>query len=205
MKLDNFTEAISKGSKRGKNSTKNQCEDTPSKKQTKLSFGAPASATQDDCDRYFVDMIVNDMLPINLCNSKYLKRWVHSLNSKREVMSATTTMRRIKDMYENKLIDLNQILARAMVVSTTADCWTSKFQRRDYLGMTAHWISTENDLLVRKKAVLVCKELHGSHTFEQLATEISHVHSIFNLEQKTAATTTDNATNFCKVIIMIEM
>ena len=197
-----FKEAISKGSKRGNKGTTRQCEviasETPTKRQSTLSFGTPHFATQGECNKLFLDMVVNDMLPLNFCNSPCLKEWVHALNPSRDVMSASTAMRHIRTQYEDRVADLIQLLANAQVVSTTADCWTSKYQRRDYLGMTAHWINIENGVLVRKKAVLVCKELLGSHTFHQLATEISNVH-IFNLEKKTVTTTTDNATNFAKV------
>ncbi|CAL4170571.1 unnamed protein product, partial [Meganyctiphanes norvegica] len=56
----------------------------------------------------------------------------------------------------------------------------------------------EEDSIVRKSAILVCRELRGSHTFDVIAGEIASVHQRFNIQAKVVSTTTDNARNFVK-------
>ena len=48
--------------------------------------------------------------------------------------------------------------------------------------MTAHWIDEET--LKRSRAVLCCKELTVSHTFDVLAKEMQDVHRLFDVQCK---------------------
>ena len=134
-----------------------------------------------------------------MANSPNLKSNVEGLNPDRTVMSRTTLMRRIKNNYEDGIAQLMKELQNVTEVATTCDCWTSKAHRREYIGVTCHWLQVENGCIVRKQAVLCCKELQGSHTFDLLAQEIQDIHQQFTLTGKVVSTTTDNATNFVKV------
>lgn len=64
--------------------------------------------------------------------------------------------------------------------ATTADCWSS--HNRSFLGMTVHWVDPVNR--ERKHAVLACRRLKGSHTFDVLAEAILDVHKSFGIEKK---------------------
>jgi hypothetical protein len=79
-------------------------------------------------------------------------------------------------------------------VGTTADCWTA--HHKAYLGMTLHWINKETR--AREHAVLACRRLRGSHTFDILADAMTDTHSKFGVQDKVRRTTTDNASNFSK-------
>ena len=82
-------------------------------------------------------------------------------------------------------------------VGTTADCWTG--HHSSYLGVTVHWLDPETR--ERKQAVLACRRLKGSHTFDVLAHAISEIHSKFQLQDKVRRTTTDNGSNFVKAFV----
>jgi len=62
--------------------------------------------------------------------------------------------------------------------------------------MTVHWI--DNCSLERKKGVLACKRLRGSHTYDVLAKNMDNVFWDFNIESKLECNTTDNGSNFVK-------
>ena len=85
-------------------------------------------------------------------------------------------------------------------VGTTANCWSC--HNKAYLGMTVHWIQ-KNDRS-RQHAVLACKRLEGSHTFDVLAEAMSSIHSQFGLQEKVRRTTTDNGSNFVKAFDKLE-
>lgn len=82
-------------------------------------------------------------------------------------------------------------------MSTTADCWSC--HNKSYLGMTVHWINPTTR--AREHAVLVCRRLKGSHTFDVLAEVMTEVHSKFSLQDKVTRTTTDNGSNFVKAFV----
>lgn len=65
-------------------------------------------------------------------------------------------------------------------VATTADCWSC--HNKAFLGMTLHWIDEKSRS--RQHAVLACRRLEGSHTFDVLAEAISSIHSRFGLQEK---------------------
>ena len=66
--------------------------------------------------------------------------------------------------YETDMSHLHRVLEKVDYMSTTADGWTTKHHRTDFLGMTAHWLEVEDDCVVRKSAVLVCKDITATHT-----------------------------------------
>lgn len=62
--------------------------------------------------------------------------------------------------------------------------------------MTCHWI--DKATLNRKKSVLACRRLIGSHKYDAIAKVIDEIHTEFKIEQKVKTTTTDNGSNFVK-------
>ena len=61
-----------------------------------------------------------------------------------------------------------------------ADCWSA--HHRSFLGMTVHWI--DNNDLKRCCAVLCCKELNVSHTFDMLAKTMQEIYRTYDKENK---------------------
>ena len=62
--------------------------------------------------------------------------------------------------------------------------------------MTCHWI--DHHSLKREQAVLACRRVKGSHSFDVIAKEIENIHRDFQIETKVVRTTTDNGSNFVK-------
>ncbi|CAL4121174.1 unnamed protein product, partial [Meganyctiphanes norvegica] len=156
-----FLEAITHGSKRGARHNSGTINDSPAK-QKQPSIGQWAASgrgsSQDECNKLFAQVIIHDMLPINFANSPYLKAWVLGLNPDRKVQPRQTLMRSIHRQYDDVYTQLKKLLETLKYISTTSDCWTSKSHRTDYLGMTAHYLVVEEDSIVRKSAILVCRE-----------------------------------------------
>ena len=71
---------------------------------------------------------------------------------------------------------------------------------RSFIGVTAHWI--DPNTITRCWAMLSCKRLQGSHTYDVLAGAINSIHTKFGIAKKVVATTTDNASNFGKAFRM---
>ncbi|XDV11624.1 hypothetical protein PO909_000513 [Leuciscus waleckii] len=85
-------------------------------------------------------------------------------------------------------------------IATTADIWS--VHNNSFLGMTAHWINTATPN--RQKAALACKRIKGRHTYDVIAAEIDHIHSLYGLSTKATATVTDNGSNFVKAFQMYQ-
>jgi hypothetical protein len=79
-------------------------------------------------------------------------------------------------------------------VGTTVDGWSC--HNKAYLGMTVHWLNQKTR--AREHAVLACRRLTGSHTFDVPAEAMTDVHSKFGLQEKLRRTTADNGSNFVK-------
>ena len=69
---------------------------------------------------------------------------------------------------------------------------------RAFYGSTCHWI--DYGTLERKSALISCKRVKGSHTYEVVASTMDSVHKQFAIQNKIAATTTDNGSNFVKAL-----
>ncbi|XDV11620.1 hypothetical protein PO909_000509 [Leuciscus waleckii] len=54
------------------------------------------------------------------------------------------------------------------------------------------------------KAALACKRIKGRHTYDVIAAEIDHIHSLYGLSTKVTATVTDNGSNFVKAFQMYQ-
>lgn len=64
--------------------------------------------------------------------------------------------------------------------------------------MTAHWIA--EDSLERVLAVLACRRLRGSHTFDVLAGALEDIHASYGIANKVCKT--DSGSNFVKAFSM---
>ncbi|KAF7198979.1 putative LOC107373015-like protein, partial [Nothobranchius furzeri] len=120
--------------------------------------------------------------------------------------SGTLQMRRktFSDYLDKEYLKMETELKAALEeidhISTTADIWT--VHNKSYLGITAHWINTTT--FKRQKAALACKRIKGRHTYDIIAAEIDHIHSLFGLSTKVTATVTDNGSNFVKAFQMFQ-
>uniref|UniRef100_A0A3Q2E6K4 BED-type domain-containing protein n=1 Tax=Cyprinodon variegatus TaxID=28743 RepID=A0A3Q2E6K4_CYPVA len=85
-------------------------------------------------------------------------------------------------------------------ISTTADIWSA--HNRSFMGITSHWINPTT--LQRQKAALACKQIKGRHTYDLIAGEIDHIHSLYGVSTKVTSTVTDNGSNFVKAFAMYQ-
>ena len=92
------------------------------------------------------------------------------------------------------LDNMKPVFSRVNHFCTTADIWSCR--HKSYLGVTAHFI--DENTLKRKSAMLSCRRIQHSHTFNIIGKNIFDVHKAFNISAKVVGTVTDNAANFGK-------
>lgn len=109
-------------------------------------------------------------------------------------MSVDTLKLRI-DIAYNELIEKN--IARIQpqdYICLTADCWSS--HSRAFLGVTAHWITSD---YTRDSIVLACTRFKGVHSFDHIADQLTTVMNNYKIPlTQIVAIVTDNGSNFCK-------
>ncbi|KAJ1521817.1 hypothetical protein ONE63_003452 [Megalurothrips usitatus] len=151
--------------------------------------------TQADVDRVVDNLIICETLPHSLVDSPHLKEAVLlGLPSNLTVGCRKSFRKRLDKHHEKMKENLKRALNRVKYVATTADAWTK--HGRSFLGMTAHWIDTEN--FERQSAALALKRLKGRHTHDKLAGEIHGILETYTIANKVSKCTTDSASNFKK-------
>nr|XP_012232187.1 PREDICTED: zinc finger BED domain-containing protein RICESLEEPER 2-like [Linepithema humile] len=90
----------------------------------------------------------------------------------------------------------NTVLQEAENVCITTDCWTSSITE-SYIAITGHYITKQFDF---KSILLKCSNITGSHTANNLATEIRNVITEWNLQDKVNFAVSDNARNITNAI-----
>ena len=90
-------------------------------------------------------------------------------------------------------------LRRAQYVSLTTDFWTS-LANDSYLGVTAHMVTPNWKL---SSYVLQTQEVEESHTAERVAQLLEATAREWEITEKVAAITTDNAPNMVKAVLEV--
>ncbi|KAH0630541.1 hypothetical protein JD844_013671 [Phrynosoma platyrhinos] len=153
------------------------------------------TVTQRILDKKIMDFIVEETLPLQTVDRASFIGLVRlGLPKGLTIMCANT----LRDRIEKRAAGMRETLASRMgvvsYVATTADCWTDG--KRNYLGVTAHWISPTT--LKREFGALAYKRLKGHLTYSVLAKALHDVHMQYRIHNKVICTTTDNGSNFVK-------
>ncbi|XP_042306337.1 uncharacterized protein LOC121921817 [Sceloporus undulatus] len=153
------------------------------------------TVTQRILDKKIMDFIVEETLPLQTVDRASFIGLVRlGLPKGLTIMCANT----LRDRIEKRAAGMRETLASRMGVvshvATTADCWTDG--KRNFLGVTAHWISPTT--LKREFGALSYKRLKGHLTYSVLAKALHDVHMQYRIHNKVVCTTTDNGSNFVK-------
>lgn len=134
------------------------------------------------------------MAPISIVEKDAFKKLVHGLSRGQNLPCRKTTLDALKTRHQKVISNLIDAFNQTEYVCTTADIWSSN--HKSYLGVTGHYI---DDSLKRHSVVLACRRMKYSHTYFEIGTLLSSIHTQFNLSDgKLIGTVTDNATNFAK-------
>ncbi len=172
----------------------------PPAKQQRLDFNRTVS--QGQINKAIARYVVENMQPVSTVESpafRQLVSMITCLGGTRQ-MGRKTFSNYLDKEYSKMESELKTTFEGLDYIATTADIWS--VHNRSFLGMTAHWINTAT--LQRQKAALACKRIKGRHTYDVIAAEIDHIHSLYGLSTKVTATVTDNGSNFVKAFQMYQ-
>ena len=113
-------------------------------------------------------------------------------------MSRRTITTKLDEVVAERRMTLKSDLENADSVSVTVDIWSDR-QMRGFFGVTVHWLMTSaDDSLSLKSALLACSRFKGSHTGERICEEFQQVCEDFKLRKKLDHIICDNAANMKK-------
>ncbi|XDV11629.1 hypothetical protein PO909_000517, partial [Leuciscus waleckii] len=164
----------------------------PPAKQQRLDFNRTVS--QGQINKAIARYVVENMQPVSTVESPAFRQFVSMITCSggTQQMGRKTFSNYLDKEYSKVESELKTTFEGLDYIATTADIWS--VHNNSFLGMTAHWINTATPK--RQKAALACKRIKGRHTYDVIAAEIDHIHSLYGLSTKATATVTDNGSNF---------
>ncbi|XP_073668227.1 uncharacterized protein [Paramisgurnus dabryanus] len=169
--------------------------EAPAAKQQRLDFNRTVS--QGQINKAIARYVVENMQPVSTVESPAFRQLVSMITCSggtQQQMGRKTFSNYLDKEYSKMENELKTTFEGLDYIATTADIWS--VHNKSFLGMTAHWINTAT--FKRQKAALACKRMKGRHTYDVIAAEIDHIHSLYGLSTKVTATVTDNGSNFVK-------
>uniref|UniRef100_A0AAY5KS23 HAT C-terminal dimerisation domain-containing protein n=1 Tax=Esox lucius TaxID=8010 RepID=A0AAY5KS23_ESOLU len=172
----------------------------PPAKQQRLDFNRIVS--QGQINKAIARYVVENMQPVSTVESPAFRQLVSMITCSGDTqqMGRKTFSNYLDKEYSKMESELKTTFEGLDYIATTADIWSA--HNKSFLGMTAHWINTAT--LQRQKAALACKRIKGRHTYDVIAAEIDHIHSLYGLSTKVTATVTDKGSNFVKAFQMYQ-
>ncbi|XP_015243119.1 PREDICTED: uncharacterized protein LOC107092915 [Cyprinodon variegatus] len=159
------------------------------------------TVSQDKVDKAIARYDVEDMQAISTVESPAFRRLVSMITGATQQMGWKTFSKFLEREYTKMESELKKTFEGLKYISTTADIWSA--HNRSFMGITSHWINPTT--LQRQKAALACKRIKGRHTYDLIAGEIDHIHSLFGVSTKVTSTVTDNGSNFVKAFAMYQL
>ncbi len=157
-------------------------------KSTKYEANGPR---QTSLDNALLEMVATDMQPSSIVDDKGFGKFVRLLDSRYQLPSRRTLMRRLPGKYDEVKIRVKNQLNSSSHVCLTTDIWTSR-TTQGYLTVTCHFINTSWKM---QSFVLETFNLCASHTAENIAATLKRVADEWNITEKIVALVTDNAAN----------
>ncbi|XP_049302956.1 E3 SUMO-protein ligase ZBED1-like [Bactrocera dorsalis] len=147
-------------------------------------------------DESLIKMITRDMQPLSIVENEGFREYTKKLQPlysipDRKLLSNTM----LPSKYNETRKKLHAILLNISHLSITTDMWTTDSQK-SFLSVTSHfiWESKMNS------AVLATKEVFGSHTAQNIATELKSIFDEWSIFNKIVTIVSDNGANIKKAI-----
>ena len=138
--------------------------------------------------------IAGDLLSLSTVESHHFKKFVSTLDPRFQIPSRKQLSTKLIDNKYQMIHDLLKTeLQLAKYVSLTTDIWSNRTMK-GYFGVTAHYISNWE----MKSHMIACKRFIGRHTGDNIRHEFEEIISAFNLSNRIAYVTSDNASNMVK-------
>ena len=162
--------------------------------QTQLVLGQPGVAvtsrklTQKALDKYIVEYITSSVLPFHHAESDPFQSLISRLAPGLKLRCRKTYHKYMSDQFQDLKKVLTASLAKAKYVCLTADHWSG--HRKGYLGVTAHWIDSEDRC--RKQACIALRRITGRCTYDVLAALIEAIIAEYKITGKVTHCVTDS-------------
>ncbi|CAH2002487.1 unnamed protein product [Acanthoscelides obtectus] len=155
------------------------------------------SSKAKNLDLQLVRMIVKEYQPISIVEDKEFKKFVNMLNPGYSLPTRKTISQTlIPNLYLSELEKLKNRMQYVSAANLTVDSWTS-INNENFIGVTVHFFSDDLNL---SSALLNCECYGERHTAENLSKFLLDTVKEFNMENKIAACTTDNAPNMIAAV-----
>jgi hypothetical protein len=153
-----------------------------------------SQALKAQLDKALVEMICLDMQPLSIKSRRGFERFVrvlapYTVPDYRTVRN-TLLPRAVAEV--NALVD--GLISTSVHVAVTVDMWTSRAMVA-FLGATLHTITPA---MVPQTAILACKAFVGSHSGENICSELNSLFQDRNVTRKVVRVLTDNGANIVK-------
>ena len=145
-----------------------------------------------DFTKTLLCFIISSASPLSIVENGYLK----SLLSK---LSYTLPPRQIlkeflNNLHEEIFTEIYDKLGRAENIAVTADGWTAKYQKKSYIGLTAHYLDENFGINSLNLGVYQV----NAHDAFSTATIVENKMNLFTIFEKVNYMTTDNAAVMAK-------
>ena len=98
---------------------------------------------QDTANKYLALWIGGSTLPVSAVQDPNMLRYVKSLNPDATVPDRRQLTAGIATLGDKNILLIREALSTARRVNITTDIWSSKLSADSYLGITAHFINTQ--------------------------------------------------------------
>lgn len=115
-------------------------------------------------------------------------------------MSRRTITAKLNEVVAERQMKLKAVLEKADSVPVTVDILSDR-KMRGFLGVTAHWLNSDDDSLHLKSALLACNRFRGAHTGERICEEFEQICEEYKMKKKLDHIICDNAANMKKAFI----
>lgn len=146
-------------------------------------------------DQSLMTLFTKDFQPFTIIEDEGFKEFVHRLNPSYSLPSrklVSNTM--LLNMFDKSVSKIKSyVKEQGKVVCITTDNWTSR-NTESFIAVTIHFINDDFKLI---SVLLDCTVMFGSHTGQQLSTEILRILEEWDLKDKVIMGVSDNASNIC--------
>jgi hypothetical protein len=146
-------------------------------------------------DKQLMTMIVKEYQPFQLAEDVEFKKFTKMLNPGYSLPSRKTLSESLLPKIFNEVqVKVKQKIEKTPAVCLTTDGWTS-INNESFISITMHYIDENFEL---SSHLLECLKWNESHTAQNLKQLLLNKIEEWNLSNKIAAITTDNAANIVK-------
>ena len=146
---------------------------------------------QEECYKAAANVCAADLRPLGMFHTVAYRKYMAKVQPGYTPPVAATVKKYLNLQYLREKSALKDDLLKQVSVALTTDLWTS-MSTQSYLTVTGHYISED---WVLKHCVLATKRITGRHTGENIYEALASIQTEYNIENKVAGITSDNAAN----------